>query len=302
MLVSVIIPVYKTEKYLERCLDSVLCQDYENIEIICVEDCSPGISGSTCREILQSFRARDNRVKVIFHDSNLGLGGARNTGISAARGKYLASVDSDDVMKPHMVSTLVESAERGGYDIVSCGFDRVDEQEELLQQDLPIEQEYIRTECLDIFRIINPAFWNKLWKRSLFIDNNITFPQYLYYQDAATTPKLVFHAERIGVINESLYSYTVRGESTTTETSDKHILDYLRVYFLLYEFLMEQDIYDVQAAHFKKFIERSIAHHIRHGVSQIDDALESDSYVKQLGAVKLGILKYLENIELYGKP
>ncbi|ULQ60045.1 glycosyltransferase family 2 protein [Brucepastera parasyntrophica] len=112
--ISIIIPVYNVEKYLRECLDSCITQTLRDIEIVCVNDASPDNSSA----ILDEYAKKDNRIKVITHEKNLGLGGARNTGISAASGEYVWFVDSDDFISPHSCEILYSYAKQKNADIV----------------------------------------------------------------------------------------------------------------------------------------------------------------------------------------
>jgi glycosyltransferase involved in cell wall biosynthesis len=117
MLVSVVIPVYKVEKYLRQCLDSVLAQTYRELEMIVVDDGSP----DGCPAIIDEYAARDSRI-VAIHQQNGGYGKAVNAGIARARGKYIGIVESDDYIEPDMYARLAEAAERTGADLTRCTF------------------------------------------------------------------------------------------------------------------------------------------------------------------------------------
>lgn len=114
-LVSVIIPVYNVEEYLQECLDSVLTQSYSNIEIICVDDC--GTDGSM--HIVEDFSRKDRRIKIIHHEHNKGLGPARNTGMEEASGEYILFLDSDDMLYPDSLQQLVDNAQKTKADVVA---------------------------------------------------------------------------------------------------------------------------------------------------------------------------------------
>ena len=158
--ISVIVPIYKCEDFLDDCLKSVCEQTFRDIEIICVDDCTPDNSVA----IVEQYQARDDRIKLIRHEHNLGLGGARNTGIRAAAADFIASVDSDDTMKPHMIETLWEASDHGFYDVVNCGFDRTDPSGKVLSTQKTSRRTIVNEGQLNFFHTMNPAFWNKLWR------------------------------------------------------------------------------------------------------------------------------------------
>jgi glycosyltransferase involved in cell wall biosynthesis len=234
-IVSVIVPIYKTEKYLEKCLESIINQTLHEIEIICVDDCSPDRSAT----IVEEYSRRDNRISLIKHTENLGLGGARNTAIRASRADYIASVDSDDFILPTMIEKLWSATENGLYDVVVCGFESVDEYDIHISYNRP-KARVIHNDNneINIFNITNPAFWNKIWRRSLYVDNSIFFPQRVHYQDFATTPRILSKSRKIRFIDDVLYKYLIRPGSATYSMSAKHIIDYLKVFEVLRNFLV----------------------------------------------------------------
>ena len=163
-LVSVVVPVYGVEKYVEKCLDSLSHQSYENIEVIVVDDGSTDRSGDICEE----FAKKDKRIKV-FHKTNGGLSDARNYGIKRAKGEYVCLVDSDDWVKSGFVEKMVNVALRENADIVVCGYNdmvpgRITMTGEEATMRLLVEQENV-----DIIA------WNKMYRRSLFDD--VSYPE-----------------------------------------------------------------------------------------------------------------------------
>ena len=119
-LISVIVPIYKVEAYLRRGIDSILAQDYPNIEVILVDDGSPDNCGKICDE----YAKKDKRIRVI-HKPNGGLSSARNAGLDVAKGKYISFIDSDDSILPYMYSTMIKVIENNNLDIVTCGVQRI---------------------------------------------------------------------------------------------------------------------------------------------------------------------------------
>ena len=118
-LISIIVPVYKAEKYLRRCVNSILAQTYQNIEVLLIDDGSPDNSGSICDE----YAEKDSRVRV-FHKSNSGVSSARNLGLKEAKGQYIGFVDSDDYVLPKMYETLTDLIQSQGADIAICGYQK----------------------------------------------------------------------------------------------------------------------------------------------------------------------------------
>ncbi len=237
--ISVVVPVFNMERYLKKCIDSICRQTFEDIEIICVDDCSTDNSWN----LLQELERSDPRIRIYRHSENLGLGGARNTAIKLARGDYLASVDSDDYIAENMLEKLFIAAKENDSCIVVCGFHRVAEDGSMLKsQKFKVNNLVNENNSLDIFSTCNPAFWNKLWKRSLFIDNDIFFPNYVYYQDLATTPRILTKAKKISFVDDCLYYYLIRNGSATYSNTPKHVVDYYTVFSLLREFLRVESL------------------------------------------------------------
>jgi len=224
--VSVIVPVYHVEKYLARCLDSLVNQTLAEIEIICVDDCSPDRS----IDILHQYEEdHPGKVRVIQSDINRRQGGARNLGIRAAQGDFIGFVDSDDWVDVRMFQLLYDQAMATGSDVVDCNYylafpDKLVEcQSNSLKQcgDLVLEKK--RTV------VTNPGrTWTKLYQRSLLIDNNIFFPEHLLYEDNEIMPLIMAYAKKLAKVEACLYYYFVgTGGSTTEKRNDQHQFDRL---------------------------------------------------------------------------
>lgn len=290
-LISIIVPIYKSEPFLRKCLHSVLSQTFEHFEVICVDDCSPDSSVP----IVEEFMQRDLRVRLVRHERNLGLGGARNTGMQHARADFIASVDSDDSMKPEMLKSLWNASENGFYDIVACSFDRVDESGNVISTQNVGNRSIVNQGNIDIFALMNPSYWNKLWRKSLYTENNIWFPDHLYYQDTATTPRILAKARHIRFIDDSLYRYLVRPESISTTASAKHLADYFKVFDIILSFLEDEGMDGEYFDSFLAYVDRSIAHHANIGAQHGLDEGEQEQYLRHLLAFKTG---YIENRKL----
>lgn len=212
--ISVIVPVYKVEPYLCKCLDSIVNQTYRNLEIILVDDGSPDNCGAICDE----YAARDERIKVI-HKANGGVASARNVGLDAATGEYIGWVDSDDWIEPDMFGRLLKGAEAYDADIVICG-----RMENYPDRDVPMNWQ--QEELLDKEQtiamlveddLVRSYLWDKLWKRELFQD--IRFPRLMAFEDMAMMYRLFMKAERVACLPEVLYHYEHRDASLTAAPS-----------------------------------------------------------------------------------
>lgn len=215
--VSVIVPVYKTEKYLQDCIESILNQTYDNLEIIIVDDGSPDHSG----EIAEQYALQDNRIKVI-HQSNKGLSGARNTGLAEASGDWIFFVDSDDQIPPEAVETLWKAAQReqtaismGGHYVVStlpgvyARKKQVHVPNKVLHDKESMHQ-YFLSDGKNFSYVCM-----KLYRKDIF--NDIKFKQGKYYEDIFILPSIIEAAGSIVIEDCLIYYYAVRKNSITAE-------------------------------------------------------------------------------------
>lgn len=234
-IVSVIVPVYRVEHYLNRAVDSILNQTYQHLDIILVDDGSP----DRCGEICDEYAVIDSRVRVI-HKSNGGLSSARNAGLEIANGEYVLFVDSDDFIQAHMVERLLGVIEKEKFDIVQCSFFRFasDIPQERLTDQIEIVSKYDALKRID--EAVYMAAWNKIYKKDLFAD--IRFPEGKIHEDVGCTYKLFFDSEGIAVISDELYGYYVNPDSITTSKIKENKLDLLDVYAEQMEFFQKRGL------------------------------------------------------------
>lgn len=221
ILVSVIVPVYKVEAYLGRCVDSILSQTHRNLEVILVDDGSP----DRCGEICDEYAQKDPRICVI-HKENGGLSSARNAGIDIAKGQYLEFVDSDDWIEPDAVESLLSAALQHQAELVIGG--RWDVKEQTGEKTLGLCPE--RTETVPaeeavrrIFRWDNcdSAAWDKLYHRRLF--SQIRYPYGVICEDVPVTYLIAFDAGKVTFLNKPIYNYLHRqGSITNSRVSEKN--------------------------------------------------------------------------------
>lgn len=220
-LVSVIIPVYNTAPYLEKCIRSVLRQTYKNLEIICVDDGSSDQSG----EILDEFARHDVRIRV-FHTSNMGVSSARNTALRAASGDYIGFVDSDDYIACNYYERLVEALKHKDTDIVSCGY-YLDNGEEKTKaaniKEVPVDPMHI-TEFFrymyerDTYKGVGSYLWTRLIKRDVIKNSNGELKIYFKHKyggldDIVFVAEASLESNYVQYINEALYYYVQRDGS-----------------------------------------------------------------------------------------
>lgn len=209
-LVSIIVPVYNVEPFLERCVQSILCQTYSEIEVILVDDGSP----DRCPEICDEYLKKDSRVKVI-HKPNGGLSDARNAGLQIAEGELIAFVDSDDWISPYFVEIMQRTMLEDNSDIVECLMIRSDGKQALPDcMDKPLVENYDTLTALQLLiedQILHQYVWNKLYKRSVIAD--IYFPYGKCNEDEFWTYQVFGNAKKVSSVSSILYAYFQRPES-----------------------------------------------------------------------------------------
>ena len=218
-LISVIIPVYKVEKYLCRCVDSVLAQTYTNMEIILVDDGSP----DNCPVMCDEYARQDSRVKVI-HQENAGLSGARNAGIDMAQGQWLAFVDSDDYLAADFLERLYQACVDTGSSLSVCRWEYV-RGETIPEHGTGETRVYTGREMLANLYVPDGAYfvvaWNKLYRKELFED--IRYPLGRIHEDEATTYRIYDKVKKAAYVDRSLYGYFVTPVSITRGFNPKRM-------------------------------------------------------------------------------
>lgn len=252
-LISVIIPVFRVEAYLRRCMDSVLAQTYEKMEIILVDDGSD----DGCPAICDEYAGKDSRVKVI-HQKNAGLSGARNTGIDQAKGDYLAFVDSDDYLSPEFLERLYRACLETDSDISVCRWEYV-KGESIPEGGSGKTQTFTGRQMLANLYIPDGAYfvvaWNKLYKRELF--DNIRYPLGRIHEDEATTYRIYHQVRKAAYIDVSLYGYFVTPSSITRGFNPKR-LDWVRACAERIDFFEEHGYSELMVSALQAFADGSI--------------------------------------------
>lgn len=222
-MISVVVPIFKVEKYLVDCVESIINQTYKDLEIILVDDGSPDNCGKMCDD----YAIKDSRVKVI-HKANGGLSDARNAGICAAHGEYITFVDSDDFLDENMIEYLYTAIRKNNVDIACCQRQEINECGKLLKSKRKYNTLVINgnEECMHEF-LSNPQMdtvaWGKLYVTSMFDD--IRYPVGRYNEDVFTTYKLISKCKSIFVGENKYYYYRIRTNSIMTTTFNRKHLD-----------------------------------------------------------------------------
>lgn len=224
-LISIIVPVYNVEKYIEKCLKSILLQTYENIEIILIDDGSIDSSGKIC----DYYSSKYKKIKT-FHKENGGLADARNYGLDKAKGNYVCFIDSDDFINQNMIKELYSSLKRNKTQIVACKFKNVNEEFELKNSKLKIniqnEIVFNKKEALKAMVNLNlgfaPNVCNKLFEKNLFT-KDCYFPDGRLYEDMIVMTKILNKVNLVSYIDCELYYYVQRKNSITEKFNLKEI-------------------------------------------------------------------------------
>ena len=215
-LISVIVPVYKVEKYLDKCVQSIVDQTYENLEIIIMDDSSP----DNCPAMCDAWAEKDSRVQV-FHIENKGVANSRNFALSKAAGDYIAFADGDDFLEPNMLEILYRNLLVTNSDIAVCGYFRQDESGMQIPDseksasprlEAITAEEALRQTALGEYKF--GVLWNKLYKKSVL--GGVQMPPLVCSEDLVFNYRAFKNAKRVCVSSQKLYHYVLRSGSTTS--------------------------------------------------------------------------------------
>ncbi len=279
-LVSVIIPVYNVERFLDRCVASVTGQTFQNIEVILVDDGSTDGSAELC----DRWCAEDSRVKAL-HQTNQGVSAARNAGLRAASGNWILQVDSDDYIAPDTVERLVYAANETSSDMVICDFlrgsednhvfvDEYSKEVELIDPETAISRIYISDHSA--LRFASPAI--KLCKFCLY--SGIIYPEGKIFEDIYTTHKLLYRCNQIAVLESPLYYYFQRPNSIMTTEFNLKKLDYLQALVERVDFFSAHDMRELESIAYDELLHSLIWEYSR--TRDVLDSKEGMNYVTAL--------------------
>lgn len=247
--ISIIIPAYNVQKYLNKCIESVIAQTYKKIEIILVDDGSTDESSKLC----DIWASKDDRINVI-HKKNGGLSEARNIGLDNSTGKFVMFIDSDDYIEPDMVALLYNRAINDNSQMVLCNFNYVDESYQYMKQlnlNLPLKDEIISKEEF-LNRLVKDnkywyyvVAWNKLYNRELF--NDIRYPIGKLHEDEFIIQLIVDKCINISCVQNSLYNYLQRNNSIMGKKVNSRTIDGAEAFLLRANYLEENGMNELSA-------------------------------------------------------
>lgn len=294
--VSIIIPVYKVEWYIDNCLRFILSQTLQDIEIILVDDGSP----DNCGKICDDYAKKDSRVKVI-HQENGRQGKARNNGALIATGEYIGFVDSDDWISPSMYEELYNKAKKTDADIVMCDYSRCRFVGDKGGRKSRIDKVFLEREVFDVGCLAYPpskksffsvaVCWNKIFKRDFYL-KNIKFPENMIFEDTPVMFDAFMKAKRIAVVDKKLYCYRITNQNSSSLSKDDRVLDL----FKAVDFTLDNLAKGCPGA-FGSFIIKSVVRDLFHHLKGLKGSLK-EQYLLKLACVinrikDLGFYKFI---------
>ena len=308
-LISVIIPVYNVEKYIRFCLDSVINQTYKNLEIIIVDDGTKDSSG----EIAEEYARKDSRIKVV-HKENGGLSDARNVGLDIATGKYIAFLDSDDVISLDFYEYLYGLIKKNDYDIAECEFLRISSDEienvqtildEKNKNETIVVKEESSKEALSDFygRYLDPyvnkvVVWNKIYKKEVY--DGIRYPVGRFHEDEFTTFKILNKINKMVTSTKKLHGYMQTSNSIMRrDIKQKQIEDNLEAYEAAVNFFTDNKFIQVKCM--RRYLENCLELYMKVERGSEDTSLKNEKYEWIYETFKKHYEEYIDEIEKYTK-
>lgn len=280
-LISIIVPVYNVEKYLKKCVYSILNQSYKNLEVILVNDGSTDNSGKICDELSRE----DSRIKV-YHKDNGGLSDARNYGVAKANGEYVGFVDSDDYIDQYMYENLYKAIRKYNTQIAECGITRVYKNNKLRphydgeEYSLVVDREGYLKEYLENRKVYGAAVCKLL---SIDLAKVLKFPDGKVYEDVFYTLELLKKVDKYTLISGNYYYYYIRGNSITTKTFSSRDMDYIEIIDKIGEYTLN----NYSKLKEKLFIRQGFAYlSIFNQIIQLNDYRQIPEYSIVIGKLK----------------
>ena len=248
--VSVIVPIYNEEKYLEQCLKSICEQTLKDIEIICVDD------GSTDHslQILREYAAKDSRIKVLTQENQF-AGVARNHGMKYATGKYLAFLDSDDYFETDMLEKMFQKAEKNNSDIVICRYvEHCEDSGEVRKLNWSFEELFFvqkevfsgaSLNCAGIFQIAKGWAWDKLFRTDFVKKCGYEFPNFRSSEDGYFVYMLMAKAAGISYMDDAFVKHRINDIHSLSNTKEKDWMNGFKMWMLIKEELKKQNLYEI---------------------------------------------------------
>lgn len=267
-LVTVIIPVYNVEKYIDRCMESVLGQTYSNLEIILIDDGSKDNSG----RMIDEYATRDSRITVV-HKENGGQASARNLGLTMAKGEYVCFVDSDDCIHERYVEILLAMCNDTGCDLAICTYEDFEGESTDWKRELPDAEIKMETPVQTLDAIFSPrnvetiVVWNKMYKRSNIM--NVRFTEGRIFEDEAVSARLIYASSKVARVEKPLYYYFQNNSGTMGGKFTLKKLDILWALEDRMQFFKENNLMELYYKDAYKYMCKLLTHYYR--VSVMDE-------------------------------
>lgn len=290
--ISVIIPVYNSEKYLRKCLNSVLKQTLKDLEIILINDCSPDNS----QRIIEEFAKKDKRIKFTIHFKNKGISKTRNEGLKLAKGEFVGFVDNDDWIGSKMYEEMYNKAKKESAEVVICnGLEiKAKTKKKIIKKPLETEnkRKMISNYLTGLNQMINEDSWNKIYSKRFLKKNKINFPDKIKVacDDGYFTLKVIYYAKKIYFLNKCFYYYRYNPKSAIHTFREEDIKDILTEVSLFKKFLSKNKILNKEDFDFYSFIQ------LKYLI--IDKEYK---YTDKIKYTKKLFPKFLENFDKYKK-
>lgn len=302
-LISVIVPIYNVDKYLNKCIDSILEQTYRNLEIILVDDGSTDSCGAICDE----YACSDKRIKVI-HKINGGLSSARNAGLNICTGSLISFVDSDDYLETNMIEELWKNMHEFESDISICNYFRDNNRKKVINKELFDSETFVAEED-DKFLFLHKHYtltihaWGKLYKRELF--DGIRYPDGKIYEDAFIVCDLLDRARVVSYLMKPLYNYVYRENSIFHTFSVKHF-DKIEAFNIKIGFFEKKGMTDYALIEKNKKCQNIFFFLVKMRVLKINDESIYLKYYTELVECSRSInwtdaSKYVKRFKLFGR-
>lgn len=256
-IISIIVPIYNVESYLERCIESILNQSFKEFELILVND------GSTdsCKDICNEYKKRDSRI-VVVNKKNEGVSSARNLGLDLAKGEYIGFIDPDDFINKDMYKILFDTIQANNSDMVICDYYKVNEDDINKFRNLKCNCENIKIKNLNNLESIDNLFltgekfiyaWNKLYKRELF--NDLRYEKGRIYEDEYLAHRILYKCNKVSIIEAKIYYYVQRKGSLVNSPFTVRRFDKVYAIKDRVDFLREKKLTNLEDKAEKSFID-----------------------------------------------
>ena len=261
--VSIVVPIYNVEAYLERNLESLRTQTYTDIRVLCINDGSTDDS----QAVIDKFVAMDSRFESYVKE-NGGLSDARNYGLKYVNSEYVMFIDSDDFCEPEMVELCIKGMDKEDADMAVFAYNQYYVETNSKEKiDLCIPSgTYTLEKRPEILAKTPNAAWNKMYRTKLFIDNNIEYPFGYRHQDLGTTAKLMYHANKIVYINTPLYNYLIDRPNNITMQVDKKIYHIMEMCKEILDYYKKQGVFKKYYDELNFLVERNLIVSLRKSI------------------------------------